>query len=73
MEEEPAFRRAHLLMLRVWQEDLGEGKTEWRGKLQSVADGESRYFRNWAGLVAALEEMMQQPEKSQALEHQEPG
>ncbi len=71
MEQELPFRRGQLYMLRVWLEELGDGKTEWRGKLQCVANGESRYFRNWAGLVAALEEMMQQPEKSQALK--EPG
>ncbi len=39
--------RTHLFMVRVWLEDLGEGKTEWRGKIQHVLSGDVCYFRDW--------------------------
>jgi hypothetical protein len=52
--------RSHLFMVRVWQENLGDGKTEWRGKLQCVASGEARYFRDWQTLIASLELMLPQ-------------
>ena len=46
---------AHLFMVRVWSEDLGEGKAEWRGKVQCVPSGEAFYFRDWQGMVALLQ------------------
>ena len=42
---------APLFTVRVWQEDLGDGGVEWRGKIQDVVSGESRYFRDWYELV----------------------
>ncbi len=45
-------------MVRVWEEDLGEGKTEWRGKVQDVASGKARYFRDWQTLIAYLQTML---------------
>jgi len=45
-------------MVRVWQEDLGEGKTEWRGKVQDVASGKARYFRDWQTLITYLQTML---------------
>ena len=53
---EPA--RAQSFMLRMWLEDLGEGRVEWRGKVQHVASGEVRYFRDWPALIACLQEML---------------
>lgn len=50
--------RTHLFMVRVWQEDLGEGKTEWRGQVRHVISGEVRYFRDWATLVEHLKAML---------------
>ena len=51
-------RRSHLFLVRVWLEDLGEGKTEWRGKVTQVASGEVRYFRGWSRLARQLREML---------------
>lgn len=51
-------QRSHLFTVRVWREDLGEGRSEWRGKVQHVLSGEARYFRDWATLIAAFEEML---------------
>jgi hypothetical protein len=51
-------RRAQLFTVRVWLEDRGDGRSEWRGKVQHVLSGEARYFRDWAALIAALQEML---------------
>jgi hypothetical protein len=53
-----------LFSVRVWLEELGEGRSEWRGKVQHVLSGEARYFRDWATLIAALQEM-QRPVRSE--------
>jgi hypothetical protein len=51
---------SHLFTVRVWSEEVEEGRAEWRGKAQYVSDmeGESHYFRDWPGLVAWLEKML---------------
>lgn len=45
-------------MVRVWQEDQGDGKTEWRGQVKHVMSGEVRYFREWTTLVVHLRKML---------------
>ena len=52
--------QSHLFTMRLWMEELGEGQTEWRGKLRYVVNEEVRYFRDWSGLMALLQTMMQQ-------------
>src|SRR5437588_12308299 len=42
---------SQLFTVRVWLEELANGQTEWRGKVQHVTSGEVRYFRDWATLV----------------------
>lgn len=46
---------SHLFMLRMWPEDLGSGRTDWRGSVQHVNSGEARYFRDWATMEAFVE------------------
>ncbi len=53
---------SHLFTVRVWQEELGNGQTEWRGKVQHVHSGEVRYFREWPVLVSALLKMLSEPD-----------
>ena len=53
-----ATRMTRLFTLRMWQEEAGEGQTEWRGKVQALPDGEAYYFRDWAALVAHLQAML---------------
>jgi hypothetical protein len=53
--------RTHLFMVRVWLEDLGDGKTEWRGQLKYVMSGEVRYFREWQTLLDYLQAMPHSP------------
>jgi hypothetical protein len=49
-------RRSQLFTVRVWLEELGEGRSEWRGKVQHVLSGEARYFRDWQTLAAFIVE-----------------
>jgi hypothetical protein len=59
---------SHLFTVRVWQEEVRAGQTEWRGRVQLVSSGEVRYFREWAALapllLAILSEWESQPESS---------
>lgn len=45
---------SHLLLIRVWPEEVGEGMVEWRGRLQSLHSGDALYFRDGPTLYAAL-------------------
>ncbi len=66
-ERDDLSSRSHLFMLRLWREDLGEGRTEWRGKIQRVATGEAKYFRDWQTLLAFLTELLPPPTSDTAL------
>lgn len=50
--------RSHLFTIRVWEEEIGAGQTEWRGKVQLLTSGEVRYFREWAALAPLLLTML---------------
>jgi hypothetical protein len=67
------LRRTDLFLVRVWRDvtrdqndddgsGTGGGKTEWRGKVQRVVDGESHQFDNWQGLVDSLLVMLSENE-----------
>jgi hypothetical protein len=45
----------------MWPEDLGNGESEWRGKAQDIATGDSGYFRDWPGLIAVIQRALEQP------------
>jgi hypothetical protein len=47
--------------VRVWQEELGNDQSEWRGKVQHVHTGEALYFREWQALIAAIMKMLSEP------------
>ncbi|MDE3089019.1 MAG: hypothetical protein KGJ80_06515 [Chloroflexota bacterium] len=67
MNQDPKIPGSRLFTVRVWLEDLGDGKTEWRGKAQCVACGEARYFRDWEKLIEYLRGWLPPPE-SQGLQ-----
>ncbi len=50
--------RSELFTVRLWQEDLGDGCVEWRGKVQHVLSGQVHYFRSWSGLIGYLVKML---------------
>ena len=46
---------ADLFELQMFLVDIGNGQSEWYGRLQNASDGEKCYFRGWYGLVANLQ------------------
>lgn len=51
----------YIFTLRLWQEELAVGESEWRLQLKSVETGRTHYFRDWPVLVDLLLTMV--PEK----------
>ena len=49
---------SHLFTVRIWEEEIGTGKIELRGKVQLLTTGETRYFREWTRLVPLLLAML---------------
>jgi hypothetical protein len=49
---------SHLFTVRIWREELGAGRVEWRGKVQHALTGEARYFREWTELIAFVREQV---------------
>jgi hypothetical protein len=76
MDQDQRQPRSHLFTVRLWAEDIGEGQTEWRGRVQYVTSGEAYYFRDWPTLIAHLLKMLpqagSQPEGSGTVEPGEP-
>ena len=58
MDEPSLHPRSRLFTVRVWQEDLGEGQTEWRGQVRLVTSGHVCYFREWSALAPLLVMML---------------
>lgn len=58
------YPRTHLFLVRVWLENLGDGKTEWRGQVKQVMSKEVRYFREWATLVEHMQAMLSSVENN---------
>jgi hypothetical protein len=56
----PEQQPPRLFTLRLWQAaaDSAPAAVEWRGKVQSLPDGEAYYFRDWPGLIRHLETML---------------
>lgn len=48
----------HLFTLRVWEETLGAGNVEWRGRIQEITSGETLFFRDWPGLITTLQRLI---------------
>lgn len=49
-----------LFTLRLWRAASPDDPAalEWRGKVQSLPDGEAYYFRNWPGMIEYVEMML---------------
>ena len=58
---------SHLFTVRVWREELGEDRVEWRGKVQDALSGEARYFREWAELIAFVREQIKDEQSDESL------
>ena len=55
-----ADQKTRLFTINLWQVQQGADslKRAWRGKLQSLPDGEAYYFRDWQVLIQHLETML---------------
>ena len=45
---------SQLFIVRVWPEEVDEGRLEWRGRAQHPVSGEQLYFHQWDALIAFL-------------------
>jgi hypothetical protein len=76
MGQDQLHPRSHLFTVRLWAEDIGNGQTEWRGRVQQVTSREIYYFRDWPTLITYLLKLLPQtetqPEESGASEPSEP-
>lgn len=63
MEKPRASSHPYLFTVRMWAEEIEAGQFEWRGKVQFLATGETRYFRAWAGLVPLLQTLLAEVER----------
>ena len=61
MVDNPSPNHSQLFTVRLWLEDLGNTKTEWRGRVRHLTSGEVRGFREWATLKRFLLEKLQNP------------
>ena len=50
--------RTDLFELQMGLIDIGNGQALWSGTLQNVKNGEERFFKDWSGLVANLQEIL---------------
>jgi hypothetical protein len=46
-----------LFTVRIWREQLNN-HFEWRGKVQHIANRDTRYFRSWEMLIEVICEML---------------
>ena len=50
--------RSQSFVVRLWSEDLGHGRREWRGSVQQVSTQDVRYFRGLERLLVCVEAML---------------
>ncbi len=55
-----ANHETRLFTISLWEVSQGDDPVKhlWRGKLQSLPDGEAHYFRDWNVLIQQLEMML---------------
>jgi hypothetical protein len=58
---EANVRDIHLFALRIWEQAIENGRTEWRGRVQYVPTGEVHYFREWSDMTAIVQQMLPAP------------
>ncbi len=58
MDEGRLSHRSELFTVRLWPEDLGENRIEWRGRVQHALGGQTGYFREWSGLVTFIAQVL---------------
>ena len=61
MEQETQYPGTRLFTVRLWQEALGGGQVEWRGRAQDIGTGAAAYFRDLPGLIPVLARLLEAP------------
>lgn len=56
MTEKRERTHSQMFTLRVWLEDVGNGRSEIRGTLKHVLTGETGHFRDWPTLTTLLQQ-----------------
>lgn len=46
--------QTQLFTVRIWPEEVGKDGPEWRGRVQHIPTGASRYFRDWETLTCFI-------------------
>lgn len=64
MRQEQHSHPSQVFILRVWQEELGQGVTEWRGQVRHVMSGQTLYFREWSVLTRLLLALLAEQQSS---------
>ena len=59
MPEEWEHIKSHRFLLRVWEEEIGDGRREVRGQLKHILTGETAYFREWPNLLLLLQRRLE--------------
>ncbi|MCP4422270.1 MAG: hypothetical protein GY805_37150 [Chloroflexi bacterium] len=55
MNEKQERTHSQMFTLRVWVEDVGNGRVEYRGTIKHLLSGETHHFRDWLTLPRHLE------------------
>ncbi|MCP4421270.1 MAG: hypothetical protein GY805_32055 [Chloroflexi bacterium] len=58
MNEKQEGTRSQMFTLRVWVEDVGDGRIEYRGTIKHILTGETHHFRDWAALTQLIKASM---------------
>ena len=58
MKDAPHSPPTDLFVLRLWQEPMGNDRSEWRGEVKNLYTGEVRYFRRWEEIAVFVPEML---------------
>ena len=58
----------NLFELQMGLVDIGNGQAVWASSLQKVYSGEKRYFKDWSGLDAGLQEILTPPAQFMVLQ-----
>lgn len=57
--------RSQLFTLRVWVEEVGDGRREIRGQIKQIPNGEIAYFREWAAMQAFVKRWLRAEETTE--------
>ncbi len=56
---------SQLFTVRLWEEVLGNQQNEWRGQVQHIPTGKTRYFRQWQTMIDFFLEVLSEKQTNQ--------